>query len=66
MTGVQTCALPIYTKKSWDALVNACNIGADLLDPTKTPFNKMKQKDINEAAENMLWAKSLLTIYTSN
>ena len=55
-----------YTKKSWDALVSVCNAAADILDPAKTPFNKMKQKDVNEAAENMLWAKQLLKKYVAN
>jgi len=55
-----------YTKSSWDGLVSVCNEGANLLDPAKTPFCKMKQKDVNEAAENMLWAKSILVKYVGN
>ena len=55
-----------YTKKSWDALVNACNSGADILDPEKTPFNQMKQKDVNAAAKNMLQKKTALKEFVAN
>ena len=55
-----------YTKASWDALVSVCNAGADILDPAKTPFTKMQQKDINDAAESMLLTKDLLEVYVAN
>lgn len=54
-----------YTQFTWERLVRFCDTGAKLLDPAQTPFNKLKQKDINKAATDIVKAKNLLEDYVA-